>query len=111
MLVSILHRVTGDGLAIAGSLGLIWWLYAIAAGPEAYALFLSVATSWFGYLVMVGLSWAFFQHALSGLRHFVLDMGAGYELRVNRLWSILIVILSITLTILFWAWLLMGRGA
>jgi succinate dehydrogenase / fumarate reductase cytochrome b subunit len=110
MLVSILHRVTGDGLAIVGSLGLVWWLYAIAAGPESYALFQAVATSWFGYLVMVGLSWAFFQHMMTGLRHLVLDMGAGYELRTNRFWSIMTIILSITLTILFWAWILMGRA-
>ena len=110
MLVSILHRVTGDGLAIAGTIGLVWWLYAIAAGPECYAAFQAVATSWFGYLVMVGLSWAFFQHLLSGLRHLVLDMGAGYELKANRMWSTLIVILSVTLTILFWAWMLMGRA-
>lgn len=75
MLVSILHRASGDGLATVGTIGLVWWLYAIAAGPEAYAAFLAVATSWFGYLVMVGLTWALFQHMLSGLRHLVMDMG------------------------------------
>ncbi len=111
MLVSILHRATGDGLAIVGTIGFVWWLYAIAAGSASYALFLTVATSWFGYLVMVGLSWAFFQHMASGLRHLVLDMGAGYELKANKLWAKMTIVFSITLTVLFWAWMLVGRTA
>ena len=77
MAVSIMHRVTGNGLATVGALGLVWWLMAAAIGPEAYATFVSCATSPIGYLVMIGLSWFFFQHLCSGLRHFVLDMGAG----------------------------------
>lgn len=111
MLVSILHRATGGGLALVGSVGFVWWLCAIAAGPESYALFLSVATSWFGYLVMVGLTWAIFQHMASGLRHLVLDMGAGYELKTNRLWAMLTIVFSVLMTILFWAWMLVGRTA
>src|SRR3546814_10426585 len=79
MAVSIMHRVTGNGMATAGALGLVWWLMAAAMGPEAYAIFVACATSPIGYLVMAGLSWFFFQHLCSGLRHLVLDMGAGYE--------------------------------
>ena len=40
MLVSILHRVTGNGLAFAGIGLLLWWVGAIASGPEAYQTFL-----------------------------------------------------------------------
>jgi succinate dehydrogenase / fumarate reductase cytochrome b subunit len=102
MAVSIMHRVTGNGLATAGALGLIWWLMAAATGPEAYATFVACATSPFGYLVMIGLSWFFFQHLFSGLRHFVLDMGAGYELKNNRMWSIATFILSLLTTGFVW---------
>ena len=35
-------------------------------------------------IVLVGLTWAFWQHLLSGLRHLVMDTGAGFELKVNR---------------------------
>lgn len=90
MAISILHRITGSGLATIGMMGVVWWLVAAASGPEAYATFLSVASSWFGYVIMIGLTWAFFQHLLSGLRHFVLDIGAGYELQTNRTWSLMI---------------------
>ncbi|MFD1105537.1 succinate dehydrogenase, cytochrome b556 subunit [Sphingobium olei] len=102
MAVSIMHRVTGNGLATVGALGLVWWLMAAAIGPEAYATFVKCATSPIGYLVMIGLSWFFFQHMVSGLRHFVLDMGAGYELRTNKTWALATFILSALITILFW---------
>lgn len=102
MAVSIMHRVTGNGLATAGALGLVWWLMAAAIGPEAYATFLKVATSPIGYLVMIGISWFFFQHLCSGLRHFVLDMGAGYELKTNKSWALATFIFSTILTIGFW---------
>ena len=38
-----------------------------------------------GCVVLVGLTWAFWQHSFSGLRHLFLDMGAGYELKTNKL--------------------------
>src|SRR3546814_4241250 len=44
MAVSIFHRVSGDGLAIVGGLMFLWWLGALAAGPDAYAAF--VACVW-----------------------------------------------------------------
>ena len=103
MLTSILHRATGDGMALVGLAVLLWWLGALASGPEAYGLFEAVATSIPGYIVLVGLSWAFFTHLMSGLRHFVLDIGAGYELQTNKFWSIGTTVLGILLTVAFWA--------
>ncbi len=58
-------------------------------------------------IVLVGLSWAFFTHMMSGLRHFVLDIGAGYELDTNKTWSILSPVLGILLTAAFWAAILL----
>ena len=43
MVVSIVHRATGSGLATVGTLLLVWWLGAIAAGKPAYDYF----WSWF----------------------------------------------------------------
>jgi succinate dehydrogenase / fumarate reductase cytochrome b subunit len=105
MLVSILHRVTGSGLATVGALALVWWLVAASSGPEAYAVFVGWARSWIGIVVAVGLSWALFQHTLSGLRHFVLDIGAGYELRQNRFWSLMTLAGSAVLTAILWLYI------
>jgi len=107
MFVSILHRVTGNGMAVAGLGVLLWWLGALAGGPAAYATFASWMTTPIGYLVLVGISWAFFSHMMSGLRHFVLDIGAGYELTLNKTWSIVAPVLGVVLTAAFWALLLL----
>lgn len=109
MLVSILHRVTGAALTIAGMALLCWWLIAIAAGPDAYATFTKVATSPVGLFVLIGLTWAFFQHSFSGLRHLVMDIGAGFELATNKAMSIATIVGSLTATVVLWAYLL-GAG-
>jgi succinate dehydrogenase / fumarate reductase cytochrome b subunit len=110
MAVSILHRATGDGMAVVGLAMLVWWLAAMAGGAGSYANFIELATSPVGYVVLVGLSWAFFTHLMSGLRHFVLDIGAGYELGANKLWSILSPAIAVVLTIGFWAIMLVKAG-
>ncbi len=107
MLVSILHRVTGDGMAFLALPVLLWWLGALASGPEAYETFTSVMTSPIGWIVLVGISWAFFNHMSSGLRHFVLDIGAGYEIDTNKRWSVATTTIGILLTAAFWAALLL----
>ena len=103
MLVSILHRVTGGASTVAGLAVLTWWLLAIADGPQAYGQFTAVAGHWFGKLVLIGLTWAFFQHLLSGIRHLVMDAGRGFELHTNKRFAILTIVGSLLLTALVWA--------
>lgn len=103
MVVSILHRITGDGMAFLGLPLLLWWLGALASGPEAYETFLEVMTSPIGWIVLVGISWSFFNHMSSGIRHFVLDVGAGFEIHTNKTWSIGTTTIGIILTAAFWA--------
>jgi succinate dehydrogenase / fumarate reductase cytochrome b subunit len=101
MAISIFHRATGFVLATAGMLTLLWWLSAIGGGAESYAVFNSyvvsagenpttfqIISNWFFRLVALAVTFSFFQHLFSGLRHFVLDMGAGYELKANRTWAL-----------------------
>lgn len=119
MAVSILHRATGTILAVVGIPLLLWWLGALAAGPEAYATF----TQWLwngedgngahtianvlALIALVVTTWALFQHTLSGLRHYVMDVGAGYELTVNKRGSHVVLIGAPLLTIAFWALILL----
>jgi succinate dehydrogenase / fumarate reductase cytochrome b subunit len=102
MLISILHRMTGAGLATVGAAAIGWWLAAAASGPEAYERFTGWATSWIGIVIGVGLSWAFFQHTLSGIRHLVMDIGAGYEISKNKFWANVTMLAGLVLTGLFW---------
>jgi succinate dehydrogenase / fumarate reductase, cytochrome b subunit len=101
MAISIFHRATGFILATAGMLTLLWWLSAIGGGAESYAVFqkyvvgagegatsVELGINWFFRLLALAVIFSFFQHLFSGLRHLVLDMGAGYELKTNRTWAI-----------------------
>jgi succinate dehydrogenase / fumarate reductase cytochrome b subunit len=106
MLVSILHRVTGDGMAFVGLGVLLYWLGALAGGEASYAAFLTHAGAWYGKVVLMGLSWAFFNHMASGIRHFVLDIGAGFELKSNAFWSVATPLIAIALTVATWATIL-----
>ncbi len=106
MLSSILHRVTGVG-ATVGIFVLLWWLGALVSGPEAYETFTGHASAWYGIVVLVGISWAVIGHTVTGIRHFVLDIGAGYELNQNNLWATVSTVLGVVLTAAFWALLLL----
>jgi succinate dehydrogenase / fumarate reductase cytochrome b subunit len=118
MLVSILHRATGTALAIGGGLIFTWWLVAAAMSGAAYDVFYhwivqSDQTSMhegaqafvniLAKLVGIGLTWSMFQHMATGVRHFVLDTGAGYELKTNRMGALLTIAFSITATLVVWA--------
>ncbi len=110
MLVSILNRVTGAGLATVGAVALVWWLAAAATGADAYATFTDIADDWYGVVVGVGLTLAFFQHALGGIRHLVMDIGAGFEISANKFWANMTMLGAVLLTILFWGYILGIRG-
>jgi len=110
MLVSILHRVTGAGLSIVGLAVLTWWLTALAGGTEAYASFAKAAAHPVGIIVLIGLTWAFFQHLFSGIRHLVMDTGAGFELDTNKRFAILTLVGSLLLTALLWVYILEYRA-
>lgn len=90
-------------MAFVGLPLFLWWVGALASGPAAYATFTSVMGSIPGLIVLVGISWAFFNHLSSGIRHFVLDIGAGYELVSNKRWSVGSIASGVILTAVFWA--------
>ncbi len=115
MLVSIVHRVMGTGLATVGTALLIWWLAAAAGGEQSYAAFTDLFTlekgglNIPGWVLAVGLSFALFQHMASGVRHFFLDAGANFELKGNKTTAILTFVFSIAATAAFWAYLIWGK--
>ncbi|MCA1748758.1 MAG: succinate dehydrogenase, cytochrome b556 subunit [Parasphingopyxis sp.] len=112
MLVSILHRMTGVGMAIVAAGLFVWWLLALASGPEAYEAFRDLLTvesgavNIVGAVLIAGLAWAFFTHFFNGIRHLVLDTGAGYELKINKGFALVVVIGAIVAALALSLWLL-----
>jgi succinate dehydrogenase / fumarate reductase, cytochrome b subunit len=108
MTVSILHRISGGALTVAGLAVLTWWLMALAKGSDAYGDFSAIAGTWVGLVVLIGLTWAFFQHTFSGIRHLVTDSGENFEIDANKTSALLTVISSLVLTAGLWFYVLGG---
>ncbi len=119
-IVSILHRATGTAMALGGVSIFVWWLAAAASGPAAYDRFsywiyratdgalLPTIVNILARLAAFGLTWAFFQHLSTGVRHFVLDVGAGYELKRNKQGAVLTLVVSTVMTLLLWVPIILG---
>jgi len=100
-MLSILHR--GTGVALAGGLILmLWWLVALASGPEYYEYVMGIAGSIIGRLVMLGFTWALFFHLCNGLRHLYWDAGWGFEITSVYRSGYMVVIGASVLTVLAW---------
>lgn len=101
MMMSIVHRVTGMALYF-GTLLLVWWLVAAAAGPEYFEFVSALAGSLIGKLVLFGYTWTLVHHMLGGIRHFIWDTGRGFELPTIEVMAKLSIAGSLTLTALIW---------
>lgn len=110
MMTSIVHRATGIALAV-GSLLVVAGLMQLAAGEENFNGFRQLVGSPLGMILMIGWTWALFYHLCNGIRHLVQDAGLGYEIPQFVRSSWLVVIGSIVLTVLVWAYVLMAGGA
>lgn len=101
MALSIVHRVTGAGLAL-GLILVTWWLLALASGPEAFATVQAVMGSWFGILVLFLWTLALYFHLGNGVRHLMWDAGYGFEVDVARNSGIAVLVFAGVMTILTW---------
>ncbi|MEM7223534.1 MAG: succinate dehydrogenase, cytochrome b556 subunit [Pseudomonadota bacterium] len=100
-MLSILHRLTGVALAV-GTLLLVYWLAAAAAGPESFESAQGLIGSFFGQLFLFGWTYALFYHLCNGIRHLYWDAGFGFELPEVYKTGWAVVAVSGVLTIASW---------
>ncbi|MEO1199709.1 MAG: succinate dehydrogenase, cytochrome b556 subunit [Pseudomonadota bacterium] len=101
MVMSILHRITGGALYF-GTLLVAWWLIAAASGPEHFAFVQGIYGSFLGMLILFGYTWALLHHMLGGIRHFIWDLGKGFEIPTANRMAWMTLIGSLSLTVLVW---------
>lgn len=99
--LSILHRITGVALAV-GTLLLVWWLIAAAAGPDAYDAAQGFIGSIIGRLLLLGWTFALFYHLGNGIRHLGWDIGWGFDLGTAYVTGWVVVIAAAVLTLASW---------
>ena len=77
-------------------------LFRSSNGSDHYANVQAFTSSFIGRLIVFGYTWALLHHLLSGLRHFVWDLGYGFKAneREALTWGALIG--GISLTVLLW---------
>ena len=99
MSLSILHRITGVAAAV-GFLAFVWWLMALATGPDAYARAMACLGSPFAKLLLVGFTFSFVYHLCNGIRHLVWDTGRGLERAQARRSGAVVIVAALVLTAL-----------
>ena len=100
-LVSISHRITGIINIIAITLVCVWASWLVLGEPK-YDLINLFLISFLGKFVAIGLVWSFSFQILSEIRHLIMDMGHGYELKTTRITGLMVIFGSLILTILFY---------
>lgn len=106
MALSILHRASGVALAV-GSIVLVWWLMAVAAGGDHYQRFVECASSVIGQIALFGWTLAMMFHLLNGVRHLFWDSGWGFERARAQQTGWAVVAGTVLLTVAIW---LLARG-
>ena len=105
-LVSISHRITGIVNIVAITL-ICFWILSLLLGESGYDLTKLFLQSIFGKFIIICLTWSFSFQTLSEVRHLVMDLGYGFELKITKITGLLVIFGSIFFTILFY---LLGRG-
>ena len=105
-LVSISHRITGIINLLATTLICIW-ISLFLFGETNYENIKMFMQSFFGKFIVIGITWSFSFQLLSEIRHLIMDLGYGFDLKVTKITAISVIVGSFILTILFY---LIGRN-
>jgi succinate dehydrogenase / fumarate reductase, cytochrome b subunit len=99
-IVSILHRISGTLLFLAGIPLLLWGVQRSLASPEGFAAATAPLATPVGKLVFLALAWCYLYHLLAGLRHLALDVHVGIRLAPARASAAFVLVLSILLAVI-----------
>ena len=100
-LVSISHRITGIiNIIIITFVCLIVSL--LVFGEDNYEFINLFLTSLIGKFFILGITWSFSFQILSEIRHLIMDLGYGFELKTTKITGLLVIFGSIILTIAFY---------
>jgi len=104
-LVSIATRITGIINILAITLICVWFAI-LLFGESNYEIIKVFLQSFFGKFIAIGITWSFSFQMLSEIRHLIMDLGYGYEIKTTNITGFIVIIFSFILTILIY---LLGR--
>ena len=100
-LVSISHRITGI-INIIGISFICLLASLLVFGESNYEFINLFLSSLIGKFFILGLTWSFSFQILSEIRHVIMDLGYGFELRTTKITGLIVIFGSIILTIAFY---------
>ena len=98
-LVSISHRITGI-INFVAVIFICIWAINLTLGESNYIFISSILNSFFGKFIILGIIWSFSFQILSEIRHIIMDLGYGFELKTTRITGLIVIFGSILLTIM-----------
>ncbi len=104
-LVSIVTRITGIINIIVITL-ICFWFASLLLGESSYEIIKLFFQSFLGKFIAIGITWSFSFQVLSEIRHLIMDLGYGFELKTTNVTGIMVIIFSFIFTILIY---LLGR--
>ena len=100
-LVSISHRITGIVNIVVITL-ICLWVSLFLQGESNYDEINSLLNSSLGKFIILSITWSFSFQILSEIRHLVMDLGYGFELKTTKITGLIVIFGSIILTIVFY---------
>lgn len=98
-IVSILHRISGALLFLAGIPFVLWVTQRALASTEAWEALRSTLSHPAAKLFMLVLAWAYLHHLIAGIRHVVMDLHIGMQLKPARISAAFTLVVSLLLTL------------
>jgi len=100
-LVSISHRITGIINILAITL-ICFWVASLLLGEANYEITKLFLQSFFGKFLAIGIIWSFSFQILADIRHLLMDLGYGFELKSSKISGLLVIFGSFILTVLIY---------
>ena len=100
-LVSISNRITGIINIIATTL-ICLWVSLLFLGENNYEIINLFLSSQIGKFIILALTWSFSFQTLSEIRHLIMDLGYGFELKTTKIIGLSVIFGSVILTIILY---------
>ena len=100
-LVSISNRITGIINIIVITL-ICLWASLLLLGESRYETINLLLDSSIGKFLVLGITWSFSFQILSEIRHLIMDLGYGFELKTTKITGLIVIFGSLILTVIFY---------
>ena len=100
-LVSITHRITGIINIVVITL-ICLWVSLLLLGESKYETISLLLNSLVGKFIILAITWSFSFQVLSEIRHLIMDLGYGFELKTAKISGSIVIVGSIIFTVIFY---------